>query len=309
MREKNRRVHDADAYRVAMRLLRSDSHDPYFNLALENILLDRGDEIAPVLVLYANNPCVVIGKNQVPWRECATGRMRADGIPLVRRISGGGTVFHDAGNLNYSFILPRDSYRQDEVFATVLRALKSLGLDAHVGANNGLFLGDRKFSGSAFCYRRQHVLHHGTLLVNTDLEKLRACCRAALPQIVTRAISSKPASVVNLREARPDLTTELLAEAIIRESNANIPADADGARVEERAAELRAWEFLWGHTPQFELQVGRFNLRVEQGLIASSEIPDFIGARFDREGLRRANFPNIGTHAQSFFQSLEELDF
>lgn len=309
MPEKIRRVHVAVAYRVVMRLLRSESHDPHFNLALEDMLLDRGDEVAPLLLFYANNPCVVIGKNQVPWRECATGRMRAEGIPMARRISGGGTVFHDEGNLNYSFILPRDAYRQAEVFAEVLRALKSLGIDAQIGANNGLFVGERKFSGSAFCYRRQHVLHHGTLLVNTDLDALRTYCRSALPEIATKAISSKPASVLNLRDVRSDLSVDQLAGAIAEEAGASGEIPVDRGSVERRAAELRSWDFLWGHTPRFEIQIAGFRLHVERGVIASSSLQELTGIRFDRERLDRRNFPMIGSSAGAFFQALEVLDF
>ncbi len=291
-----------------MKVCHSDSADVFANLALEDLLLDGADDFAPILLLYVDKPCVVIGKNQVPWRECATVRLRADGVPLARRISGGGTVYHDEGNLNYSFIVPRNSYSQDEIFATILRALDSLGIEAHAGANNGLFIGERKFSGTAFCYRRRHVLHHGTLLVSTDLDKLRRYCAPALPQISTRAIASKPASVMNLSEVRTDLDAEILSDAILSEIPNEVLFVPDPAPIQKRASELRAWEFLWGHSPAFEIQIGAATLRIEHGHIAAAPFPELRGLPFDRGALRE-KLPIIGKEAADFFQSLEMLEF
>ena len=273
------------------------------------MLLDHGAEVAPLLLLYVNKPCVVIGKNQVPWRECATGRLRADGVPMARRVSGGGTVFHDKGNLNYSFILPRDTYEQDEVFALVLRALKSLGIEAQLGANNGLFVGDRKCSGSAFCYRRQHVLHHGTLLVHTDLDALRRYCAPALPQIETRAIASKPASVLNLRDLRADLETGIVADAIIHAAGGKTSVRVLPAKYAAKVAEMRAWDFLWGHTPNFRFPISDFRFEVERGRIVACEVPEFIGQPFDCDALLACKVPETGSRAAALFQALEGLDF
>lgn len=297
------------AYRGGMKVCCPSSCDVFENLALEDVLLDRAAEFAPLLLIYVNDPCVVIGKNQVPWRECATGRLRDDGVPVARRISGGGTVFHDAGNLNYSFILPRDGYRQENFFKIILAALAELEIRAAVGPHNGLFSGERKFSGTAFCYRRQHVLHHGTLLVNADLDRLRRYCTPALPQIATKAIASRPASVVNLRELRSDLTIEMLADAIIREAEATVALKIDRSIVKPRADELRAWDFVWGHTPRFDVEIGGCRMQVDRGVIAQSDIAGLVGARFDRESLLRGKSPMIGDNAAAFFQALEKLDF
>ena len=298
------RQHTDFPYRATMRLFNSSSMDPFSNLAMEDVLLDRAEEFAPLLLFYVNRPCVVIGKNQVPWRDCQTGRLREEGVPMARRISGGGTVFHDEGNLNYSFILPRDSYKQAEIFVMVLRALASLGIRTHVGANHGLFCDDRKFSGSAFCFRRQHVLHHGTLLIETDLEKLRRFCVPALPQISTRAVASKPAHVVNLCELSAAANIESVSRAIVRESGACGNFLPDQNAISARADELRGWDFLWGQTPAFEIQIADNLLRIERGIVVASALPDLVGARFSRDDLARAKFPGIGKEVSAFFQSL-----
>lgn len=286
-----------------------DSADVFSNLALEDLLLDRGDTLAPLLMLHVNGPCVVIGKNQVPWRECATGLLRQDGVPLARRISGGGTVWHDEGNLNYAFILPRASYRQEEVFAIILRALAALDITARVGPNNGLFVGDRKFSGTAFCYRRQHVLHHGTLLVRAGLDRLRRYCTPALPHLVTRAIASKPAPVMNLCEARADLDVETLADAILGEADSARIIRLDPALVAERAAALSAWDFLWGHTPAFEIESGGRTLRVERGIVTGPDLTPLRGVRFERDTLRPDRFPALAEEDVRLLRSLAASAF
>lgn len=294
------------SYGARVNFIQSSSRDVFENLALEDWLLDHGAEFAPLLLLAVNDPCVVIGKNQVPWRECATGRLRAAGVPLARRVSGGGTVFHDAGCLNYSFILPRDSYQQDEVFARVLGVLRGLGIAGEVGAHNGLFAGGRKFSGTAYCYRRQHVLHHGTLLVHSDLDLLRKLCAPALPQIETKAIGSRPASVVNLSELLPGLTTQVVAEELARDL---MPVAFDTAAVASRAAELRGWDFVWGHSPRFEVRISGRKFQIEHGRIAGAPFAELVGQPFSREVLLAAKIPETGTDRAGFFQAMEGLDF
>lgn len=270
-----------------MHLYYSVSRDPFFHLALEDWLLDNGADLAPALVFSVNQPCIVVGKNQVAWRECQTAALRADGIPVARRITGGGTVYHDEGNLNYSFILPREDYKPDTVFGIVRRGLASLGIGAELDEHNGLFLDGRKFSGSAFCYRRGYVLHHGTLLINANLDRLRRYCVPALPDIATKAIPSRPSSVVNLREFRPDLVNERVAEAITTEAIPVLgqPRPMFYARqdVLERAAQLGTWDWIWGHGPAFEVTFDTTQFRIENGRIAGAQDVRFHNLPFVRD--------------------------
>ena len=270
-----------------MHLYYSVSRDPFFHLALEDWLLDNGEDVSPALIFSVNQRCVVVGKNQVPWRECHTGALRADQVPVARRVSGGGTVYHDEGNLNYSLILPREYYCSEEALALVCNGLSTLGIPVQKGPHSGLFVDGRKISGSAFCFRRGYVLHHGTLLVQADLERLRHYCQPALPGLVSKAIGSRPASVANLCDSRPDLVHELVADAltqaIIPELGQPRPLFYVREAVLERAATYGSWDWIWGHGPAFSMAMGPLRFRVENGRISETSEPRFAGMPFVRE--------------------------
>ena len=280
----------------------STSSDPFYNAALEDLLLDRADDHAPLLLLYTNRACVVTGKNQVPWRECQTGLLGKGGPPLVRRISGGGTVYHDEGNLNYSFILPREGYRQQDVLNILTDALDALDITASVGPHNSLVSGGAKISGTAFCFRRNHLLHHGTMLVNADLARLRSLCRAALGQIETRAIASQPAHVDNLSTLVPGTTIEAVSDALIRQverslGSLDVEEPMEDAEVNSRRETLAAWDHVYGASPDFTVQFPATGVRlvVHRGCVERAEgaAPDLTGCPFERQGLLRqcANSP------------------
>ncbi|MBP8160304.1 MAG: lipoate--protein ligase LplA, partial [Aeromonas sp.] len=143
---------------TALRLLVSDSHDPLFNLAVEECIFRQMDPNQRVLFLWRNANTVVIGRAQNPWKECNTRRMEEDGVTLVRRSSGGGAVFHDLGNSCFTFMAGKPGYDKSISTAIVLDALKLLGVSAFASGRNDLLVatqdGDRKVSGSA--YRETH---------------------------------------------------------------------------------------------------------------------------------------------------------
>lgn len=261
-----------------MRVCRSTSPLAHENLAWEDAWVDDLAGRGPALLFYVNDAAVVVGKNQNPWRECATGALEREGVRLARRISGGGTVYHDGGNLNYALILDRASYRQNEVFGRVLAALRALGVRATCSDGHSLVAGGLKISGNAFCFRGSAVLHHGTVLVDADLDRLRRCLVPALPDIVTRAIASRPARVANLRDLSPGLTLLAVEEALARElagggaSEAVRPGDDPAcAALAARHADP-AW--VWGHTPAFDwhfaCEEGDLDLHVEKGRVAAA---------------------------------------
>jgi len=187
-------------------IVTTENRDIYHNLALEEWLLDHADGRAPVLFLFVNSPCVVIGKNQNPWRECRLSLMEKESVPLARRVSGGGAVYHDEGNLNIGVIVPRTEYREEKQYELVFQTLEKFGIKASKVRKNTLAAGGKKFSGQAFCFRRQHVLHHGTLLVSSDLKRLGRYLGPELDGIETKAVASVPSEVMNLSEAAPGLT-------------------------------------------------------------------------------------------------------
>jgi lipoate-protein ligase A len=218
--------------------------------------------------------------------------MEKGGAKLARRLSGGGAVFHDAGNLNFAFLMPRREYNDKAIFNVVIKALNHCGVRAGVMGKNSLAVNGRKVSGNAFCYRRENVLHHGTLLVSTDLEKMNRYLTSAHRGIRSRAIGSNPAPVVNLRDISDAITvprmSAVLAETAAAEWGQQIMWGGDEMFdqkvLESVEKKYASWEWRFGMTPQFEVEMSwRFNwgearveLRVEKGVIQQSQV-DFAG--------------------------------
>ena len=184
--------------------------------------------------LCVNDPCVVIGKHQNPWLECDLNWMAAEGIPLRRRISGGGTVVHDAGNLNVGLILPRSDYCEADAFEVFLVALISLGIPARRRGRSAIIADGKKISGQAFCYRGSRVLHHGTLLLDSDLDRLQRALQPAGWEMETHAVASEPATVGNLNRSREEV------EAALRESITAVIGSKGGKRFGVAETEARA---------------------------------------------------------------------
>ena len=294
-----------------MRIIRSAAASVHVNLAWEEWLLDRFDQDGPALFFCVNDPAVVLGKNQNPWRETDPLALGQEDVALARRVSGGGTVYHDQGNLNYSLIMSRHDYRQEGVFRQVISTLLGLGIPAELMAGNGLSAHGRKFSGSAFCYRGSGVLHHGTLLVQADLPRLRRCMNAALPDIETRAIASKPASVVNLAEVKPGLTVDILQRALALELGGTEFGEPSQPPTSDFAWQAllqrnQSWDWNLGYTPGFtwtETAPGStLRLHVEHGLVQRAELTrdsstenlaGLIGCRFTTRELVEALIEDV----------------
>jgi lipoate---protein ligase len=179
--------------------LNLNSTDPFFNLAVDEYLLKNSRE--EFLILGINEKSVIIGKHQCANRETDTKFINLNAIPVIRRITGGGTVFHDSGNLNFSFILNSREGKQIDFrkyTLPVIGFLLSLGVKAEFGGKNDLLAGGLKISGNAEHVYRDRVLHHGTLLFNASLEMLRGSLRKDTSGYKTRAVRSNPSQVINL---------------------------------------------------------------------------------------------------------------
>ncbi len=279
-----------------MRVFRTGSRDVWRNLAVEEWLLDRAEAFGPTLFLCRNDPAVVIGKNQNPWREVDLDRARRAGVRVARRVSGGGAVYHDPGNLNYSFIVPRDRYDADAQFAAVIRALGSLGIDAGIGHRTNLCAGGRKVSGNAFCLKARVAMHHGTLLVRADLDRMGRLLPAVPPEVESHAVPSVPATVVNLTDLAPDLTADALERALVESATGlwggpvESWTDEDAARWdwEDLWRRHASWDWIHGRTPPFRIRLplrrggaraGAVAVRVVDGLVAGLEFdPPDAGA-------------------------------
>ena len=228
--------------------IKSSSINPYYNLALEDYLFHNIPANSLVFFLCQNQNTVMIGKNQNAWKECDVQRLEADGGHLARRLSGGGAVYHDLGNLNFTFCTSREDYDVSQQTDVILRAVQRLGIGAVRNGRNDLTADGRKFSGHAFLKKESHCYHHGTLMVDVDGGELAKYLRPDPQKLAGKGVDSVRSRVVNLRELAPDLTIDRLAEALTESLAAvyGLPvkevSEADLHAQEEAAREIGVHE-------------------------------------------------------------------
>jgi len=277
---------------MRIKAFRAVGHDPIANLALEESLLEGAAD--PVFLVYVNDPCVVVGRNQNPWAEVSP----SSGLPILRRASGGGTVYHDRGNLNWSFLLPRSAHDQAAELESIASALRGMGVGAEVGSRGGLFARSGegeplKIGGTARRLCSTRVLHHGTLLVDADLAALAASL-GGVRTLESRALPSVPSASTNVSCIVPGLGMEELVAALCEALGAGAPANAAGEAdpgLEPAArARLASWEWTWGATPHFCVAAdgpSEAVMEVRSGIVAglrgrdSPALAALLGQRFD----------------------------
>lgn len=255
-------------------LVLSSSVNPYENLAREEALLHACRSGQMFLYLWQNQNTVVIGRNQSALKECRIQQLEADGGHLARRLSGGGAVYHDLGNLNFTFVSMREDFDLARQTAIIQDALASFGIAAEFSGRNDLLLQGRKFSGSAYYYSSTSCYHHGTLMVDVDLDRAVRYLNVSAAKLRANGVSSVRSRIINLREADPDLTVERLKQALIRaweksyglqSSLVQVPADpgfyASRAWLYRKEAESsyeRSEKYPFGEvTIRFSLQSGK----------------------------------------------------
>lgn len=261
--------------------------DGWLNLARDGCFLENNKKGDVILYFYVNKNAVIIGRNQNAWKECNIANMDADGVQLVRRHSGGGAVFHDNGNLNFSFITDEKHYDLNRQMRVILNAVSKLGLKAELSGRNDITVDGKKFSGNAFSLAKGNRSHHGTILVNADLTKLSNYLCVSKEKMRSKGIDSVRARVCNICELSSGLTVEamrrLVIESFIEEYGAASEYVFDGtalAEVEERRESLASWEWRFGKTPQFDFETDKrfsfgdtqiyFNLR--DGVIRETKV-------------------------------------
>lgn len=212
--EKDRKGRDFVILRI------NDCTEPFFNMACEEYLLMTFSE--PTVMLWRNSPAVIIGRNQNARENVNFEFTKANGIKVVRRLTGGGTVFHDLGNVNYTFIVPEsdapDSF--SEFSKPILSAIGSLGIEAEASGRNDLLSGGRKFSGTARCgyiYNgRMVIMHHGTLLFSADMSSLSGALTTDGGKAESKGIKSAAARVINLHELLPDKYSDMTSRDFMK---------------------------------------------------------------------------------------------
>lgn len=189
--------------------------DPYMNLALEKYLMDRVVPGQHVLYLWQNARTVVIGRNQSALDEVRVSELDADGGHLARRLSGGGAVYHDLGNLNFTFVTTSKGYDVGQQTDVIFTALQSLGIAAERNGRNDLTVEGRKFSGHAYYKSGDARYHHGTLMVYVDVNDMSRYLKPAPEKLRSKGVQSVRARVANLIEFKPDLSIAELAESLV----------------------------------------------------------------------------------------------
>lgn len=188
---------------------------PYRNQAIEKFLLDTCKKGEMTLYLWANDKTVFIGKNQNAFTECRFSSLKADGGYLARRFTGGGAVYHDKGNLNFTFITDRGDYDISNHFSIMTGAMRSMGFNACTNGRNDVIIDGKKFSGNAFYKSDNACLHHGTILICSDYGSIEKYLNVSRVKLNAKGVKSVVSRVGNLRDYRPDITVEEVAESLI----------------------------------------------------------------------------------------------
>lgn len=297
---------------------KTDCVDPYYNIATEKRLLETVEPGCCVLYLWQNQNTVVIGRNQNAWVECRTSLLEEEGGHLARRLSGGGAVFHDLGNLNFTFIMPQEDYDLDKQLGVIQEACAMAGIPVERSGRNDVLASGCKFSGNAFYHSGGKAYHHGTLLVDADMEKLGRYLTPSKAKLEAKGVQSVRSRVINLKELCPSLTCQVMGqymEAAFQKVY-GLPAEAlpltaeDMADIEDSAKTLGSWDWLYGQKLPFSVSFEqRFSwggilleLNVQNGLIESLQVysdamdwqlPEQVtkmltGCRFGKADMRKA---------------------
>jgi len=239
----------------------ADTFDPWQNLALEELLLQQVEDDEVILYLWQNQHTVVVGRNQNAWKECHVSKLEADGGKLARRLSGGGAVYHDLGNLNFTFIMPKPVYDLERQLSVILEAVRALGVSAEFSGRNDILAEGRKFSGNAFYHGQRASYHHGTLLVSVDMAVLPTYLNVPQQKMASKGVQSVRSRVINLCELIPNLTIEhtkeAMRQAFVKEYGGTGHIRSSGSLAsttdfKELTAKYASWEWRLGKSPAFD---------------------------------------------------------
>ena len=276
----------------------SNSTSPYFNFALEEYLLtqkDLGDD--EIFLFWRTSPTVMVGRYQNTLAEINEPYVKANNVNLVRRNSGGGTIYTDMGAWQFTFI--QKNYKNEGIsfskFTTpVVEALRAEGVDASFSGRNDLMIGNRKFSGNAQYIKDNAMLHHGSLLFDTDIKSMVEALSVSEEKIIAKGIKSVSQRVINVKEAMGEGVTsedfrDIMLKSLLKGSNKIYKlTDEDIKAIEKISKEkFESWEWTYGRNPKFNLERAKcfkggrvsFKLEVKNGTIEDCQIEgDFFGS-------------------------------
>lgn len=262
-------------------IVKSNTTDPYVNLAAEEYLTKKVRRGETILFLWQNADTVVIGKNQNSRAECDLQKMKRDGVLLSRRLSGGGAVYHDAGNLCFSFISHEEDHDVPARLAVIASACAEFGINAKPTGRNDIEADGRKFSGNAFYSIGKNKCHHGTVLISADKSRLANYLTVSKTKLEAKGIKSVRSRVVNLSELVPDITVEAFESALIASFAPDMTLSMpDQTLFAERTDFLSSRQWLLGSDPEFTDEIkyrmseGEFTLKlnVKNGIVTDCRV-------------------------------------
>lgn len=264
----------------------SKNYNPYENLAKEMLLLDNVKEDEMILYLWQNQNTVVIGKNQNAYAECATELLKKDGIHLARRPSGGGAVFHDLGNLNFTFISSSENQSIENNLKIIALACKMSGIETKVSGRNDILAEGRKFSGNAFYNSKGKSYHHGTILICADKDKLSRYLTPSKAKLKAKGVKSVRSRIINLSEINSGISCDIMKKNLTKafgefyNIKPEIIKNLNENEIKKLSEEYKHDQYLFGTQPPFDIEFSdRFEwgsitirLSVEKGIIKAASV-------------------------------------
>jgi lipoate-protein ligase A len=306
-----------------MKLICWPNLDVYFNLAVEEYVFTCLDREQEYLLLWQNQNAVVVGKHQNTVEEINTDFVREHGVQVARRLSGGGTVYHDLGNLNYSFIVSAShrAYNVRELSRPVFDTLVRLGVNVEFSGRNDLVIDGEKVSGSSQFIRGDRILHHGTLLLNSNLDQISQVLAVKNDRIASKAVKSVRSRVTNICVYLPGITAgefQSHLEETLASRNLTVYdfTEADLAAISAlRDSKYATWEWNYGNSPDYDIQKERrvvggrlsISITVQKGVIQQIHL---VADSFDDSHIEEIeqSLQNVKLRTESVREALEAFD-
>lgn len=288
-----------------MLYISNNSLDPHFNLALEEYVLKHLDIDESVVLLWQNKPSVIVGRFQNTIEEINVDYIQKNNIYVVRRITGGGAVYHDLGNLNFTFIEKTDMDSLDfkKYTLPIVRTLEKVGIQAEVSGRNDITIQGKKFSGNSQYHYRGRTLHHGTILFDSNLKNVQNALNVKNDKIISKGVKSVRSRVTNVMEyLNPKISLQefknILLYSLFNDDSIQeyLLSEKDITQIKEVMAEkYLTWEWNYGNSPSFNFKrSGRFacggievRMRIEEGRIQACKIYGDFFSNEDIEDLEK----------------------
>lgn len=269
--------------KIDYKIYLSNSKDPRVNLSLEEYFLSKVEENQLILFFWQSENAVVIGRNQNPYQECNISSIIEENVVMVRRLSGGGAVYHDLGNLNFAFIAKSNVYDIEKQFSIILESLSdAFGIKGESSGRNDLVIAGRKFSGNAFINEEDRHLHHGTLLIDSDVTKVSRYLSVSHKKLDNKGFDSIKSRIICLKKLSDEITVDNVIKSVENKINQISDSEVFIEIINENVSELEKYiekysshdwnygdcpEFDFGFEEKYKWGMISINLKVNEGKI------------------------------------------